>query len=165
MTADTTYVATRITHDSTHDFDTTRARFDQRVPPLDAAVTVELVVDEATWEHVEAAINSRVGSTGLVALCRLDQGALLSLSGQPLDATLYLVGNPLIARQLTGFEAAAALYAPFRAAVFRDQTGVHISYDQPSSVFASLGSAGIDRIAVELDDKIATAAEYACRGD
>ena len=110
-----------------------------------------------------AAVDARVGPTGLVALARLDQGALLSLQGELLEATLYLVGNPIVARKVTHHEPAGALYAPFRVAIYRDATGVHIAYDQPSSVFASLGSSGIDSIASELDDKIGSVAEASCR--
>jgi hypothetical protein len=163
--AESTYLATRITRDSAHDFEETRARFDRQVPLLKPDVTVELVMAGATREEVTATITPRTGPTGLIALARLDQGALLSLSGQPLAATLYLVGNPLTARQLTEVAAGAALYTPFRVAVFRDEIGVHIAYDQPSSVFGSLRSDSIDRIAIELDAKIAAAAEYACLRD
>ena len=45
-----------------------------------------------------------------------------------------------------------------------DAAGVHLAYDQPSSVFASLGSEGINKIAVELDAKIGKVAQAVCRG-
>ena len=160
---ETTYLAVRLTYDSNLDFNETRARFDERVPALEDAASIELVLGGAPWSEVQAAVDARVGPTGLVALSRLDQGALLSLEGEPLEATLYLVGNPIIAREVTRHAPAAALYAPFRVAVYRDTTGVHIAYDKPSTVFASLGSSGIDVIAVELDDKIRTAVESSCR--
>jgi uncharacterized protein (DUF302 family) len=80
-----------------------------------------------------------------------------------MDATLYLVGNPLVARHVIGHDAAGALYAPFRVAVFRDQAGVHIAYDQPSSVLGSLRSDAIDKIALDLDANIDAAAVAACR--
>jgi hypothetical protein len=48
-------------------------------------------------------------------------------------------------------------------AVYRATTGVHITYDKPFSIFASLGSSGIDVIAVELDDKVRTVVESSCR--
>jgi uncharacterized protein (DUF302 family) len=160
---ETTYRAVRLTYDSSRNFNETRARFDERVPAFEGAASVELVLDGASWPKVEAAVDARVGPTGLVALARLDQGALLSLEGEPLEATLYLVGNPVVAREVTRFEPAAALYAPFRVAIYRDATGVHIAYDQPSSVFASLGSSGIDVIAAQLDDKIRAAVESSCR--
>jgi uncharacterized protein (DUF302 family) len=145
-----------------HDFATTRARFDTQVPIFDAEVSVELVMGGAGWDQVVDAVGSRAGPGGLVTVARVDQGALLSLSGEPLEATLYLVGNPIVARQITSHDPCGALYAPFRAAVFRDLTGVHVAYDQPSTVFASLGSAAINAIADELDRKIAAAARYAC---
>jgi uncharacterized protein (DUF302 family) len=160
---ETTYTAVRITYDSHRDFNETRARFDERLPVFEGAASVELVLEGASWPEVEAAVDARVGPTGLVALSRLDQGALLSLQGEPLEATLYLVGNPIVARQVTHHDPAAALYAPFRVAIYRDATGVHIAYDQPSSVFASLGSPAIDVIAAQLDDKIRTAVESSCR--
>jgi uncharacterized protein (DUF302 family) len=160
---ETTYRAVRLTYDSNLDFNETRARFDERVPAFESATSIELVVGGASWSEVQAAVDARVGPTGLVTLSRLDQGALLSLEGEPLEATLYLVGNPIIAREVTRHEPAAALYAPFRVAVYRDTTGVHIAYDKPSSIFASLGSSGIDAIAVELDDKIRTVVESSCR--
>jgi Domain of unknown function DUF302 len=59
----------------------------------------------------------------LVALARLDSGALHSLSGQRLDATLYLVGNPVVARDVTALKPAAALNAPFRIAIYQDMSG------------------------------------------
>jgi hypothetical protein len=60
-------------------------------------------------------------------------------------------------------ERAGTLYAPFRVAIYRDATGVHVSYDKPSSVFASLGSPGVNAIAAELDKKISTVVEESCR--
>jgi uncharacterized protein (DUF302 family) len=163
MMASTTYSAVRITYDSAASFEETRARLDERVPLLEASASVSLVVDGATWAEVEATVDRTVGSIGLAALARVDSGALLSLSGQPLDATLYLVGNPVLARELTASAPVAALYAPFRVAVYRDATGVHIAYDQPSSVFRSLGSPAVDEIAAGLDDKIRIVAEESCR--
>jgi uncharacterized protein (DUF302 family) len=160
---ETTYRAVRQTYDSNLDFNETRARFDERVPAFEGATSIELVLGRAPWSKVQAAVDARAGPTGLVALSRLDQGALLSLEGEPLEATLYLVGNPIVAREVTRHEPAAALYAPFRVAVYRDTTGVHIAYDKPSSIFASLDSSGIDVIAVELDDKIRTVVESSCR--
>jgi uncharacterized protein (DUF302 family) len=111
---------------------------------------------------VQSAVNASIGSGGLVAMTRIEQGRLLSLSGQPLQATLYLVGNPLVARELLGHDPAAALYAPFRVAIFADDLGTHVSFDKPSTVFASLDSASIDQIALDLDAKIAAVAEQVC---
>ncbi len=156
------YQATRVIHDSAVDFEETRRRFDDQVPFLDPLLTLRLVLDEATWRDVEALVNRTVGETGFVALGRLDQGSLFSLGGDPIRATLYLVGNPVIARKILAVEPAAGLYAPFRVAVYRDAMGAHVAYDQPSSVFASFGSHTIDAIASELDEKIRNSVETSC---
>lgn len=159
----TAYSAIRVIHDSAAGFEDTRARVEERVPLLDAAVAMEFVLRGASWHEVEAAVNGAVGPTGFVALARVDSGALLSLSGQPLEATLYLVGNPLLAREITAIHPLAALYAPFPVAVYCDASGAHIAYDQPSNVFGSLGSRAVHEIALGLDDKIRRVAEEACR--
>jgi uncharacterized protein (DUF302 family) len=159
----TTYAAVRITCDSDLDFNETRARFDERVPVFENSISIELVLGGASWAEVQAAVDGRVGPTGLVALARLDQGALLSLKGESLEATLYLVGNPIVAREVTRHDPAAALYAPFRVAIYRDASGVHIAYDKPSRIFASLASSGIDVIASEIDDKIRAVVESSCQ--
>lgn len=158
-----TYQAARLVYDSVVDFEETRRRFDEQVPLLDPLLTLQLVLDGATWHDVEVLVSRTVGQTGFVALARLDQGVLFSLSGRQLEATLYLVGNPVIARKILEVEPAAALYAPFRVAVFRDPMGVHIAYDKPSSMFASFPSRAIGDIAVDLDEKIRSSAETSCR--
>jgi hypothetical protein len=159
----TTYAAARVTIDSGHDFGTTRARFEECVPVFDQTVALELVARGASWSEVETEIGKLIGSTGFIALSRLDQGALMSLHGEPVDTTQYLVGNPLIARQIIGLNRTAALHAPFPLAIYRDDQGVHVAYIQPSSSFGSLGSADIDVIAKELDARILGTVEQVCR--
>src|SRR5437868_7088154 len=98
----TSYAAVRITIDSDHDFGTTRARFEECVPIFDVTVALELVARGASWSEIETEIGQLIGPTGFTALSRLDQGALMSLHGERVDTTQYLVGNPLIARQIIG---------------------------------------------------------------
>jgi hypothetical protein len=122
--------AIRLNQNSAVDFEETRHRFDEQVPLLDPVPVLRLVLDQATWRDVETLVERTVGPTGFVALARLDQGALFSLSGDPVQATLYLVGNPLIANEILAVEPAAGLYAP-SAWLFRG-VGAHVGYDQPS---------------------------------
>ena len=164
MHTDTEQYTLRITYKSSHDFESTRSRLDEEIPLLDPLVALGLVLRDAPWAEVESTVTTYLGPTGFVALARLDLGALLSLNGEPLGATRYLVGNPLLARRVLSADPAAALYAPFGLAVFADHVGAHISYDHPSSLFASLGSKEIDEIGRELDDKIRQAVVSACSG-
>jgi uncharacterized protein (DUF302 family) len=163
MHTDTEQHTLRISCQSSHDFETTRARLDEQLPLLDPLVSLDLVLRDASWAEVESTVATYLGPTGFVALARLDQGVLLSLNGEPLGATLYLVGNPLLARRVLSADPAAALHAPFGVAVFADHVGnAHVSYDTPSSLFSSLGSKEVDEIGRELDNKIGQAVVAAC---
>jgi uncharacterized protein (DUF302 family) len=153
---------TVVTFDSRSDFGSTRTRFDERIPLLDPSVTVTLVSSQAAWSEVEAAITPTLGSSGFLAVSRLDQGALMSLRGTALHATQYLVGNPLIATEVIGSVRKGSLFAPFQAAIYSDQSGVHVSYMLPSSLFVSLDDRGVAAIGERLDAKMEDTAAEVC---
>ena len=153
---------TVVTFDSRSDFESTRTRFDERIPLLDPSVTVNLVISQAAWSEVEAAITPTLGSSGFLAVSRLDQGALMSLRGTALHATQYLVGNPLIATEVIGSVRKGSLFAPFQAAIYADQSGVHVSYMLPSSLFTSLDDRGVAAIGERLDAKMEDTVAEVC---
>ena len=153
---------TVVTFDSRSDFDSTRARFDERVPLLDPSVNINLVSSQAAWSEVEAAITQTLGRSGFVAVSRLDQGSLMSLRGTALHATQYLVGNPLVATEVIGSVRKGSLFAPFQAAIYEDQSGVHVSYMLPSSLFASLDHREVTAIGERLDAKIEDTVAEVC---
>lgn len=151
-----------VTVDSRSEFELTRSRFDERIPLLDPSVTVTLVSTQAAWAEVEATITPTLGSSGFLAVSRLDQGALMSLRGTALHATQYLVGNPLIATEVIGSVRRGSLFAPFQAAIYEDQTGVHVSYMLPSSLFTSLDDRGVAAIGERLDTKMEETVAEVC---
>jgi uncharacterized protein (DUF302 family) len=140
-----------VTVESRLDFESTRTRFDERVPLLDPGVTLNLVISQAAWSDVEAAITAKLGSSGFLAVSRLDQGSLMSLRSTALQATQYLIGNPLIATDVIGSVRSGCLFAPFQAAIYTDHSGVHVSYMLPSSLFASLDDRRLAAIGERLD--------------
>jgi uncharacterized protein (DUF302 family) len=153
---------TVVTFDSRSDFEATRARFDERVPQLDPSVARSLVISQASWSEVEAAITQTLGPTGFLAVSRVDQGSLMGLRGAALHATQYLVGNPLIATEVIGNVRAGSLFAPFPAAIYADRNGVHVSYMLPSSLFTSLDDRGVAAIGEQLDDKMEDTVAEVC---
>ena len=158
----TTFTAIWVTCNSLHDYATTRHWFDEQVPLLDRTVASNLVAGNASWPQVEAEVGRRAGPSGFVALSRLDEGALLSLQGEPIEATQYLVGNPTIAQQVISLNRAACLHAPFPLAIYTDTAGTHIAYTRPSGLFGPLRSQAIDEIAAGLDVRISHTVEGAC---
>jgi hypothetical protein len=153
---------TVVTFDSRSDFESTRARFDEQVPLLDPGVTLDLVISQAAWPDVEAAISQILGPSGFLAVSRVDQGALMSLRGTALHATQYLVGNPLSAIDVIGSVRAASLFAPFQAAVYADKCGVHVSYMLPSSLFNSMDDRVVADIGERLDVRIEQTVAEVC---
>ncbi len=86
----------------------------------------------------------------------------MSLRGTLLQATQYLVGNPLIATEVVDSVRKASLFAPFQAAIYDDQSGVHVSYMLPSSLFISLDDREVAAIGQRLDAKIEDTVAEVC---
>jgi uncharacterized protein (DUF302 family) len=79
-------------------------------------------------------------------------------------AIQYIVGNPLIAVQMTQHDVRASLYAPLRILLYEDEAGkTCLEYDQPSSLFGQFGNERIAPVAAGLDRKLEELAAEAMR--
>jgi uncharacterized protein (DUF302 family) len=106
-------------------------------------------------EAAKAKIAAMAGSSGFMLFGTQDHGALLRLAGQKLKAIQYVVGNPLIALQMTQHDIRAGLYAPLRVLLYESADGkTCIEYDKPSSLFGQFGNAETDAVAAMLDRKL-----------
>ena len=102
-------------------------------------------------------VQNMEGKTGLMIIGVLNMDALLpALISSGTRARQYLVGNPLIASKMAQHNTLAALYAPPRVLVYTGEGKTWISYDQPSTCFARLGSNAILETAKDLDQKFET---------
>jgi len=105
--------------------------------------------------QVELYLQSLEGSVGLIIFNIENHGALLNISGKKRKAKQYVIGNPLIAVQMTIHDIRAALYAPLRMIVYEnDDKKVFAEYDLPSSLFGQFGNDKILRVAKGLDAKL-----------
>ncbi len=106
-------------------------------------------------KKVELYLQSLEGSAGLIIFNIENHGALLSISGKPRKAKQYVIGNPLIAIQMTVHDIRASLYAPLRMIVYEnDDENVFAEYDLPSSLFGQFGNDKILQVAKGLDAKL-----------
>jgi uncharacterized protein (DUF302 family) len=129
--------------------------FEHRLGRFDPAVSGALASGSADTEAVRARIEAMAGSSGLMSFGTFDHGALLSLVGKPRRAVQYLVGNPLIALEMTQHALGAALYAPLRVLIAEAEAGrTCVEYDVPSSLFGRFGDGRITQIARTLDRKL-----------
>lgn len=125
----------------------------------EARVTVE---STKSYEQTIDQLKAAVSHGGMMIMGQVDQGNMLSMAGLKLKATLFLVGNPTVGKQLFEQNHGVGLYVPLRVFVTEDQDGkTYVSYDKPSSVLKQFNNQKIDMVAGMLDQKIQGLAQMA----
>jgi uncharacterized protein (DUF302 family) len=113
---------------------------------------------------VRAKFEAMAGSSGFMLFRKSDHGGLLRIVGQPRKAIQYVVGNPLIAVEMTQHAIGAGLYAPLRVLIYEHEDGkTRLEYDLPSSVFGQFGDERVTSVARTLDKKLADLTSAAAR--
>ena len=106
-------------------------------------------------EGARAKIEAMAGPSGFMLFGTNDHGSLLRLAGQKRKAVQYVVGNPLLALQMTQHDLRAGLYAPLRVLLYEDERGrTCLVYDKPSSLFGQFNDDRIAPVAAMLDRKL-----------
>ncbi len=110
-------------------------------------------------------VQSAVGPSNLMEFIRFDAGAVLrkEANEQGRKIVRFVVGNPLIMREMARTAPDAAAYAPVTILIDERTDGVHLSYDSMASLIAPYASQPALQVATNLDAKIeallSTAAE------
>ena len=128
----------------------------------DARVTV---ASAKSFDQVSDALKSLVAKNGMMVMAQVDQGKMLSMTGGlSLKATLFLVGNPTVGKQLFEQNHAVGLYIPLRISVYSDADGkTYVEYDKPSALLSQFKNEKIAMIAQMLDEKISGLATMAAQ--
>jgi len=119
-----------------------------------------------SFAELESAVNRGLGKTGLMLFMRFDAGAVLRLeSGRATPKIMrFLIGNPLIMKDMAKHVPDAAAYAPVTVLVDERPDGVHLSYDKMASLLAPYANAAALGVARELDSKIESLLREASAG-
>lgn len=117
--------------------------FEAELGRYDRDVGARLASTHASWDDVSAAIGAMAGPHGLMIMSRLALG---------LTASLYLIGNPLIASETA--DVRAGMLAPFRVEISATEAGAMLSYDRPSSSLASLRTHALTLLGLALDGRM-----------
>jgi uncharacterized protein (DUF302 family) len=150
-------------------FDVSYAAFTRAFESLLGKMDVEFLREISTRSPEEAReqLASFAGSSGFALFQKLDHGGLLTLfTGEPTLATTYVLGNALIAIEMTRHARQVGLYVPLRLHVSETEPGrIGVTYDVPSATLGQFGSPEVDAVASMLDTKVeklvADAAELA----
>src|SRR6266436_589393 len=123
------------------------AALEARMGKFDPAV-YEQLKKGADPEVVRARLEKMAGPSGFMLFRTSDHGALLRLASQKRKALQYLLGNPLIAIEMTRHDVRAGLYAPLRVLVYENDEGkTCVEYDRPTSLFGQFGNAKVTEVA------------------
>jgi len=113
------------------------------------------VASDKSFEDVSSAIKSLVAKNGMMVMAEVNQGKMLSMTGLSLKATLFVVGNPTVGKQLFEQDHGVGLYVPLRVFVYADASGkTFVSYDRPSALLGQFQNEKIGMVAQMLDQKL-----------
>ncbi len=116
------------------------------------------IASARSFEDLEKVVNAVTGATGLMQFMKFDLGEIVRKErgdGAP-RSLRYLIGNPLIMKQMLERSLDAGSYAPVTVLIDERPDGVTLSYDRMASFLAPYGNDEALRVARDLDAKIET---------
>jgi hypothetical protein len=154
----TTIHVQHISVESRRDFPATIAEFEKQLGTFDPAAVAALAAPNPPVEEIRARLKALEGTSGFMRFGLVQSlGDLQPLVGQPNShARQYVIGNPLIAVQMTQYHPGVGLYVPVRVLIYEDPHGkTHLEYDRPSSLLEQFHDPRISKVAEMLDQKLA----------
>ena len=114
------------------------------------------VASTKSFTDLEKVINAVTGATGLMQFMKFDLGEIArkERGDDAAQSLRYLIGNPLIMKQMLERSPDAGSYAPVTVLVDERPDGVRLSYDRMVSFLAPYGDDEALRVARDLDAKI-----------
>ena len=109
-----------------------------------------------TFAEFENVVHKQLGTMGLMLFMKFDQGAVVRKEtglNTP-KIVRYVIGNPLIMKEMAKHVPDAGAYAPVTILVDERPDGVHISYDKMASFLAPYRNSDALTIARDLDWKV-----------
>ena len=137
--------------------------FDQVVAALNSAVGHPDMAEFWKSAHraqsdaeLQNTIEKGLGRTGLMLFVEFDHGAVVrSGTGRATPRMIrFVIGNPLIMREMAKNVPDAGSYAPVTVLVDERADGVHLSYDRMASLLAPYENIEALKVARELDAKV-----------
>ncbi len=106
--------------------------------------------------ELENTIEKGLGPTGLMLFVEFDHGAVVrkGTGGATPRMIRFVIGNPLIMREMAKHVPDAGSYAPVTVLVDERVDGVHLSYDRMASFLAPYNNSEALKVARDLDKKV-----------
>jgi uncharacterized protein (DUF302 family) len=146
----------RVSVGSSRPFEAVVATLMAAIGHLDMSKLEKVIEGNAPFAELESAVRRGLGKTELMLFMQLDAGVILRKeSGRDTPKIMrFLIGNPLIMKEMAKHVVDAASYAPVTVLVSEQSDGVHLSYDTMASLLRPYANAEALAIARNLDAKI-----------
>jgi uncharacterized protein (DUF302 family) len=142
---------------------TTSKRFDEVIDGVNAAIGHPDMAEFGRSTHearsfaeLKSTIEKGLSKEGLMLFMQLDHGAIVRKeTGRETPQIMrFVVGNPLIMKEMAKHVPDAGSYAPITVLVDERADGVHLSYDRMASFLAPYGNREALEVARGLDRKV-----------
>jgi uncharacterized protein (DUF302 family) len=148
----------RLSVTSSKSFEAVLAAFKAAIGRPDMVEFARAIKNAQSFAELERTVRQSIGNTELMMFMEFDQGAILRKE-TGLDKpkiVRFLIGNPLIMKEMVKHVPGAASYAPVTILVDERPDGVHLTYDKMASFLATYRNAEALAVARDLDSKIET---------
>lgn len=141
---------------SSRPFDTVVAALKSAVGQPDMVEFFKASRAASSFPDLERIVQGGLGRTGFMLFAEFDLGAVVRReSGAATPKVMrFLVGNPLIMKEMVKHVPDAGSYAPVTILIDERPDGVHVSYDRMESCLLPYGSAEALAVARNLDARI-----------
>lgn len=148
----------RLSLTSAKPFDAVVAAFKSAIGQPDIVEFFKASRAADSFPELERVVQGALGCTGFMLFAEFDLGAVLRLesSSKTPSSMRFVVGNPLIMKEMVKHVPDAGSYAPVTILIDERSDGVHLSYDRMESYLMPYGSAEALAVARNLDAKITT---------
>ena len=136
-------------------FDHVVAEFDTKVGHPFMGEFHKNIAAAQTEDELKVVVESATGPSGLMEFARFDIGEVLRKEDVAAPKSQrFIVGNPLIMKQMVKTVPDAASYAPVTILIDERQDGVHLSYDRMASFLSPYNNSEALKVAQDLDNKV-----------
>jgi uncharacterized protein (DUF302 family) len=148
----------RVTVTSSKPFEAVVAALDAAIGHPDMAELRQIREGGGSFAELESVIRRGLGRSGLMLFTKFDLGAVLRRESghEGPKIVRFLIGNPLIMKELARYTPEAGSYAPVTVLVDERPDGVRLAYDRMASLLAPYGSPESLAVARTLDAKVET---------
>ena len=146
----------RFTLNSSKPFDQVVAALNSAVGHPDMAEFWKSTHQAQSDAELQNTIEKGLGRTGLMLFVEFDHGAVVRSGTNRATPRMirFVIGNPLIMREMAKHVPDAGSYAPVTVLVDERVDGVHLSYDRMASFLAPYNNSEALKVARNLDKKV-----------